>query len=155
MAIGTIPFNHSSRYLYFSECPKRQRLSSQKASWLFVLPKEKLTAHQQRQLDQMCQASEDLSTAYELSQDFLGILKGRRAHELKDWIRAAKSSQVTELKSFAKSVQQDYAAIYAACSLPWSQGQVEGQINRLKCIKRQMYGRAQFDLLRLRVLHAA
>jgi transposase len=135
--------------------PKRQRLSSQKASWLFVLPKEKLTAEQQRQLEQMCQGSRELSTAYELSQDFLGMLKERRALELKEWIRAAKSSQVTELTSFAKSVQQDYAAIYAACSLPWSQGQVEGQINRLKCLKRQMYGRAQFDLLRLRVLHAA
>jgi transposase len=120
-----------------------------------VLPKEKLTSEQQQQLDQLCQASEDLFTAYELSQDFLGMLKERRAHELKDWIRAAKSSHVTELKSFAKSVQQDYAAVYAACSLPWSQGQVEGQINRLKCLKRQMYGRAQFDLLRLRVLHAA
>jgi transposase len=135
--------------------PKRQRLSSQKASWLFVLPKEKLTAPQQRQLEHICQASEDLSTAYELSQDFLDILRERKAHELKDWIKAAKSSQVTELKSFAKSVQQDYAAISAACSLPWSQGQVEGQINRLKCLKRQMYGRARFDLLRLRVLSAA
>lgn len=135
--------------------PKHQRLSSRQASWLFVLPKEKLTAPQQRHLDQMCQASEDLSAAYELSQDLLGILKERRAHELKDWIRAAKSSHVTELKRFAKSVQQDYAAISAACSLPWSQGQVEGQINRLKGIKRQMYGWAPFDLLRLRVLHAA
>ena len=135
--------------------PKRQRLSSQKASWLFVLSKEKLTATQQRQLEQMCQASQDLSSAYELSQDFLGMLRERRAQDLKDWIRAAKSSQVTELTSFAKSVQQDYAAISAACSLPWSQGQVEGQINRLKCLKRQMYGRARFDLLRLRVLSAA
>jgi len=135
--------------------PKRQRLSSQKASWLFVLSKEKLTATQQRQLEQICQASEDLSSAYELSQDFLGMLRERRAQDLKDWIRAAKSSQVTELTRFAKSVQQDYAAISAACSLPWSQGQVEGQINRLKCLKRQMYGRARFDLLRLRVLSAA
>ena len=116
---------------------------------------KKLTATQQRQLEQMCQASEDLSTAYELSQDFLSILRERKAQNLKDWIRAAKSSHVTELKSFAKSVQQDYEAISAACSLPWSQGQVEGQINRLKCLKRQKYGRARFDLLRLRVLYAA
>ncbi len=97
--------------------PKRQRLSSQQASWLFVLPKEQLTPAKLRQLEQMCQASEELSTAYELSQDFLGMLRERKAHELKDWIRAAKSSQVTELKSFAKSVLQDYAAISAACSL--------------------------------------
>jgi len=135
--------------------PKRQRLSSQKASWLFVLSKEKLTATQQRQLEQICQVSEDLSSAYELSQDFLGMLRERRAQDFKDWIRAAKSSPVTELTRFAKSVQHDYAAISAACSLSWSQGQVEGQINRLKCLKRQMYGRARFDLLRLRVLSAA
>ena len=135
--------------------PKRQRLSSQKAAWLFVLPKENLTAQQQRHLEQICQGSRELSTAYALSQDFLGMLKERRAPELKEWIRTATSSHVPELKSFAKSVQQDYAAIYAACSLPWSQGQVEGQINRLKCLKRQMYGRARFDLLRLRLLHAA
>jgi transposase len=135
--------------------PKRQRLSPQKASWLFVLPPERLTATQRRQLEQLCQGSRDLSTAYELSQDFLGMLKERRAQDLKEWIRAAKSSHITELTSFAKSVQQDYSAISAACSLPWSQGQVEGQINRLKCIKRQMYGRAQFDLLRLRVLNVA
>jgi len=135
--------------------PKCQRLSSQKASWLFVLPPEKLTTQQQRQLEQMCQASEDLFAAYELSQAFLGLLKERKAPDLKEWIGAAKSSHVTELKSFATSVQQDYAAVSAACSLPWSQGQVEGQINRLKCIKRQMYGRARFDLLRLRFLSAA
>ncbi len=120
-----------------------------------MLPKEKLTAQQQRQLEHMCQGSRDLSSAYGLSQDFLGILRERRAQDLMAWIKAAKGSQVTELISFAKSVQQDYAAIYAACSLPWSQGQVEGQINRLKCLKRQMYGRARFDLLRLRVLYAA
>lgn len=103
----------------------------------------------------MCQASEDLSRAYKLSQGFLGILRERRAQDLKEWIKAAKRSPLSELNGFAKSVQQDYAAIAAACSLPWSQGQVEGQINRLKCLKRQMYGRARFDLLRLRVLSAA
>ncbi len=100
--------------------PKSQRLSSRQASWLFVLPKEKLTAIQQRQLEQMFQASEELFTAYELSQDFLSMLKERNAQDLKEWIKAAKSSQVTELTSFAKSVQQDYEAISAACSLPWS-----------------------------------
>ena len=92
-----------------------------------MLPKEKLTAQQQRQLEQMCQASEELSRAYELSQDFLGLLKERKAHQLKEWISAATSSPIAELKGFAKSVQQDYSAVSAACSLPWSQGQVEGK----------------------------
>jgi len=60
---------------------------------------------------------------------------------------------VPSLASLATGLQHDYAAVHAAFSLPWSNGQVEGQVNRLKCIKRQMYGRAKFDLLRLRVLH--
>jgi len=135
--------------------PTRHRLSSQQASWLFVLSKEKLTAQQQQQVEQMCQASEELSLAYELSQDFIGMLKERKLQALQDWLGRAKSSTISELKSIAKGRQQDYAAIEAACSQSWSQGQVEGQINRLKCLKRQMYGRAQFDLLHLRVLNAA
>lgn len=102
----------------------------------------------------MCQASQDLALAYELSQDFIGILKEQKAHELNDWLRRARNCRVAELRSIAKSMQQDYTAIFAACSQPWSQGQVEGQINRLKCLKRQMYGRARFDLFRLRVLKA-
>jgi transposase len=135
--------------------PKRQRLSPQQASWYFVLAKERLTTEQQQEIEGMCQASHDLALAYELSQDFIGILKEQKAHELNDWLRRARNCQVTELRSIAKSMQQDYAAIFAACSQPWSQGQVEGQINRLKCLKRQMYGRARFDLLRLRVLKAS
>jgi transposase len=135
--------------------PKRHRLSSQRASWLFVLLKEKLTAAHQRQVEQMCQASEELSVAYELSQEFVELFKGRKAPALQDWLRRAKESQISELGSLAKSLQQDSAAVEAACSQPWNQGQVEGQIKRLKCLKRQMYGRARFDLLRLRLLHAA
>jgi transposase len=135
--------------------PKRHRLSSQRASWLFILAQEKLTATQQRQVEQICQASEELSIAYELSQDFVGLFKEHKAQALKDWLSRAKGSTINELKSIAKSMQQDYAAIEAACSQSWNQGQVEGHINRLKCLKRQMYGRARFDLLRLRVLHAA
>lgn len=103
----------------------------------------------------MCQASEDLCAAYELSQDFVDMLNQRKVQALPDWLRRARSSSIPELKSVAKSLQQDYAAIEAACSQPWNQGQVEGQINRLKCLKRQMYGRAQLDLLRLRILNAA
>ncbi len=65
------------------------------------------------------------------------------------WIRIT-----SELRGFAKGLQADKAAVRAALSLEWSNGQVEGQINRLKLIKRQMYGRAKFDLLRQRFLHA-
>jgi transposase len=60
-----------------------------------------------------------------------------------------------KLQGFVRGLRRGYAAVSAALSSPWSQGQVEGQITRLKLLKRQMYGRAKFDLLRRRVLHAA
>lgn len=103
----------------------------------------------------MCQVSEELALACELSQDFVRLIKERQGSALKDWLRRANGSTISELKSIAKSIQQDYAAIEAACSQAWSQGQVERQINRLKCVKRQLYGRTRFDLLPLRVLSGA
>ena len=57
------------------------------------------------------------------------------------------------LRRFAAKLKEDLSAVRAAFSSPWSSGQVEGQINRLKYLKRQMYGRAKLDLLRIRVLH--
>ncbi|GAC1552513.1 MAG: hypothetical protein NVS2B7_28510 [Herpetosiphon sp.] len=62
---------------------------------------------------------------------------------------------MAELRQFAASLQRDYAAVRAGLSEVWSNGQLEGQVNRLKLLKRQMFGRAKFDLLRTRVLHAA
>ena len=62
-------------------------------------------------------------------------------------------SDLLPLQGFVSGIHQDYAAVHAAFTLPWSNGQVEGQVNRLKVIKRQMYGRAKFDLLRQRVLY--
>jgi transposase len=70
---------------------------------------------------------------------------------LDSWLDAATASG---LASFARGLRQDLAAVRAALVLPWSTSPVEGQINRLKTIKRQMYGRAGFDLLRRRVLTA-
>ena len=61
---------------------------------------------------------------------------------------------MAELAGFVRSLRKDYEAVKAALSYEWSQGQVEGQITRLKLIKRQMYGRANFDLLKQRVLAA-
>jgi transposase len=70
-------------------------------------------------------------------------------------MQRAEQSGLPALKGFARGLRLDNAAVAAALSSPWSQGQVEGQITRLKLLKRHMYGRAKFDLLRLRVLHTA
>ncbi|MBO0795162.1 MAG: transposase, partial [Ktedonobacteraceae bacterium] len=134
--------------------PKNQQLSPKLASWLFVIDKTQLTSEQQWQIEQFSQGSSELAKAYWLSQSFTEILRERKADDLKEWLQCARESQIPELEGFAKSMQQDYPAIYAACSQPWSQRQVEGHVNRLKCIKRQLYGRAKFDLLRRKVLLA-
>jgi transposase len=79
-------------------------------------------------------------------------VRGRDCDAWPAWLEAAIK---TPLANFAKHLSRDRDAVLAALRLPWSNGAVEGHIHRLKLIKRQMYGRASFDLLRLRVLHAA
>jgi transposase len=73
---------------------------------------------------------------------------------LKEWTEWAKASGVPELKAFAVKLLQDIEAVVAAMILPYSQGQTEGRVNKLKFIERSMYGRGKFDLLRQRVLYA-
>ena len=134
--------------------PKGQRrLSSRQASWLLLSAPEKRTRVQQQLLEHMCQQSPELHTAYLLTQEFVTLLKERQPEMLDGWLTRAKESGVSELGSFVKGIQRDYAAVRAACSLPWSNGVVEGHVNRLKFIKRSMFGRAKLDLLRVKVLH--
>ena len=83
------------------------------------------------------------------------MIRQRKAQMLESWItRVRTSDDIVELGRFAKGLLNDLTAVKAALSLPWSNGQTEGQVNRLKLIKRQMFGRAKFDLLRKRVLCA-
>src|SRR5258708_2023929 len=94
-----------------------------------------------------------VATAYELVQRFARLVRERRAGALEAWLVDAAASGIAELDGFVQGLQRDRAAVKAGLTLEWSQGQVEGQITRLKLLKRQMYGRAQFDLLRQRVLY--
>lgn len=89
-----------------------------------------------------------------LSCIFLSLVCERRVEALNDWLIEARGSGMAKLVRFVEGLEQDLAAVRAALELPWSNGQTEGQINRLKAIKRQMYGRAGFELLRARVMPA-
>lgn len=100
----------------------------------------------------MLATSAPLALARDLACRFAAIVRERKADELDRWITDAAGS---EMRSFANGIKQDEAAVKAALELPWSNGQTEGQITRLKLIKRQMFGRAKHDLLRARVLQAA
>ena len=96
-----------------------------------------------------------LSSLSALAQDFVRLLRERKSEALHPWLERAKGSSYEELRRFAQGLEKELPAVQAALTEPWSTGQVEGQITRLKLLKRQMYGRAHIDLLRLRVLHAA
>ncbi len=126
--------------------------SPRHAVWLLLHRPEDLPAGRKAALDRMLVASSALRQAHELAQDFIRIVRQRLTAELEPWLRAVIKNRIPELSGFARSMEKDKKAVLAALALPWSNGQVEGHVNRLKLIKRQMYGRAHFDLLRVRVL---
>ena len=95
---------------------------------------------------------EEASLASGLALEFGRIVRERRATELDAWIESAKTSGLPDLTSFAKGLEKNRAEVVAALEVEWSNGQTEGQVNRLKMLKRTMFGRANFDLLRKRLL---
>jgi len=123
--------------------------------WLLVRPEAELTTAERGARQALTDASPAIATAAKLVQTFGQLVRERGAAALDAWLAAATSSGVGELKRLAASLRRDYAAVHAALTLVWSNGQLEGQINRLKGIKKAMYGRGKFDLLRRRVLYAA
>ena len=99
------------------------------------------------------QTCHEVITAYRLVHDFHRIVKGRLADELDGWLKAAAESGINAMRNFSLGIEKDKAAVLGALTYEWSQGQVEGQVNKLKLRKRQLYGRANFDLLRQFVLN--
>ena len=91
--------------------------------------------------------------ARELATEFNTMVCQRLPDRFDAWLERARASGIVEFEMFAKGLERERAEVIAALRLPWSSGQVEGQVHRLKLIKRQTYGRAAFDLLRARVLH--
>ncbi len=96
-----------------------------------------------------------VAQAHDFAPSLLALVRQRCPAHLDGWIHACAAGSVSALQNFASGLRREQAAIRTALSTPWSTGPVEGQSTRLPCIKRQMYGRANFDLLRLRVLPAA
>ena len=132
-----------------------ENFSAQRATWLFVHQPEELDETQQVELALIRQASPSAETAYCLAQAFMKMIRERTGYQLDAWLISAEASHLPELQSFARGIQQDKAAVLAGLTLPWSNGPLEGHVNRLKLIKRSMYGRAKLPLLRQRVLWSA
>ena len=96
-----------------------------------------------------------IALAQALTREFQAIIRQRDVDGLYSWLRGVRQSGIKELNSMANGIWRDRQAVEAALTHPESQGQVEGQVNRLKLIKRCGYGRSGFDLLRIRVLLAS
>jgi transposase len=132
-----------------------QQLSARKAAWLLVARPKALTQEERGIVERLCGQAQALATAYELAQAFIQMVRERRGEGFDAWLAQVTGSGIPELQSFGVGLERDKSAVAAALSLPYSNGQVEGQVNRLKLIKRTAYGRAKFDLLRQRVLARA
>ena len=123
-------------------------------SWLIIQPEDALLGEGKLILNHLRQ-----DTTFAFMREHASVLRdmicSQESAAFDAWLGTSDSSGVTQLRTFAAGLRRDYAEVKAALELPWSNGQTEGQVNKLKLIKRQMYGRANFDLLRQRVLLTA
>lgn len=133
--------------------PTQRVPSSRDLSWLVLRRGTTLDATEQSQLEQLEASHAAVQTGIQLSQAFATMLRKRQGtDDLDAWLARAGASGLAPLVSFANGIRKDYDAVKAGLTLEWSNGPTEGHINRLKQVKRQMYGRAKLDLLKLRLL---
>ena len=137
------------------EAPKAPppTLAVSKAAFLLGKPAEKWDEDEKKLVQHLCQASLPVKNAYELAQSFQKMVRERRVDEFETWLCQAEKSVAPNMRNFAAGLRRDYNAVKMALSHPLSNGQVEGQVNRLKLIKRKMQGRANLDLLKQRVIY--
>ena len=129
-----------------------QGLTPRAAVSLLMCRPENRTKEQRQALTQMGQVQE-VALAVELVDRFLTLLRTLQGEQLEGWMQMAQQSNIREMQNFGEKLRKDQQAVQAGLTLTWNNGVVEGHVNRLKCLKRMMYGRAQFDLLRQRVLY--
>jgi transposase len=129
-----------------------RRISPKQAAVLITRAPDRLSNQQRLLFDQLSSTCPELIWMRSLALDFRAALISKEDLRMRNWIQTAKQSGIGSFVRFAFGLQRDMSAVLAAVETPWSNGQVEGQVNRLKMIKRQMYGRAGFRLLLARVL---
>ena len=151
-----LPLRRNQRIILLASVPHTplQDFAAHAAIWLFVRAPTRLDEEENTTLATICQASETAQQLYELVQDFRQMLHHREGAHLDEWLARVAASTIRELQSFAFGVERDKAAVQAGLIHPQSNGIVEGKVHKLKLIKRMMFGRAKFPLLRQRVLHA-
>lgn len=126
-----------------------------RVTWWLLKQNDELRDEERAFVSELITREPVLKEGRELTHEFRRMVSERDGWKLDEWFERVAAGELTEFKSFAKGLREDEAAVRAALTLGWSNGMTEGHINRLKTIKRQMYGRAKDDLLRARVLLAA
>jgi transposase len=134
--------------------PPYQPLTPRRATWLVLRRETQRTTAETQQLTQLHAHSTEMAEAIDLAQDFATLVRQRQPAQLEPWLTRATTSALEAMQRFASGLREDYEAVKAGVTLPWSSGPVEGHINRLKMLKRQMFGRARLDLLRRRFVLA-
>jgi transposase len=132
--------------------PKARPHSPRQAAMLLARRPEKLKPDEQQLLFKLNECCSEIPILLELTQGFAHVFRAKKEDGLQNWLAGAYRAGLPEISRFCDGLLRDATAVTAAVVLPWSNGQVEGQIHRLKLVKRQMYGRAKFNLLRSRVL---
>jgi transposase len=121
--------------------------------WI-MRPVDKLTDEHRAELERLCGLCPDLAAIRDLARGFTDLVRTRGGDRLAAWVEHAEHGAIAEIRSFAGGLRKDWDAVKAGLTMVWSSGAVEGAVNRIKMIKRQMYGRANADLLRRRILLA-
>ena len=147
-AAGHAPEGQASPYA----C--RRGPAARRVSFALICPAAQRSDDAQLYINQLCQVEARIAQANALSQTVLTLVRERRGEELEAWMAEAANSGLEEFTRFARGLYEDLEAIKAGLTLVWSNGPVEGHINRLKMLKRQGYGQAGFALLRQRVMRA-
>lgn len=139
-------------YRYLRRYREKWKPSPRHIAWLFMKAPEDLEDEEGDFLAELLGQNNTLKRIYKLSQGFIEMLSNQEADQFDSWLINSEECGVKIFENFAAGIRADYDAVKNALSYSWSNGQTEGQVTRLKLIKRQMYGRANFDLLRIRVL---
>ena len=135
--------------------PHRQPLTPRTAAWLVLRHSENRDATDAEQLNRLRTQHVALTEGITLAEAFVAMIRAGQPERFDPWLAQARDCALPAFRNFARKLDSDYDAVRAAMTSPWSTRQVEGQINRLKMIKRQMFGRASFDLLNRRFILAA
>jgi transposase len=134
--------------------PPYQPLTPRQATWLVLRCETQRTTAETQQLTRLHAQSAEVAEAIDLAQDFATLVRQRQPVQLDPWLTRATASALEAMQRFALGLRDDYEAVKAGVTMPWSTSPVEGHINRLKMLKRQMFGRAHLDLLSRRFVRA-